>query len=475
MEVVAHIKAIHSPADKGDVEMFYSYHLSSTLKIFRRAVSSSLALLCLLIFAAGVQAQDFSLHGARSSESSSARKQELSMQARAVSGRASLGKLYNYLKPEPLQSGPIAEITSPVNGSTFTSWTMTFTWSQPFAPYGSIQFFLDLSSSPGSRDIFARFVGGGGTQVFGIPTDGRTIYVRMWTWLDGVWYHNDYTYTAANYQTAITSPANGSTFNSSNVTFNWGPYISTVPYYLDLSSSPGSRDIFANYVATGSTTVSGIPTDGRTIYVRMWSYVNTGWVFNEYVYQAASSGAAWLLSPANNSNLAATTTFTWNPVAGAQQYFLDLSSSPGSRDIFADYVTGNSATISGIPADGRIIYVRMWTNLGGAWLSNDYVFQGCTGCPPINKDIAQMRAPASGTTFDSSTVNFRWTPVAEAQQYFLDLSSSPGSRDIFANYVGLDSALVTGIPVDGRTIYVRLWTNINGVWLYNSYSYTAKH
>jgi hypothetical protein len=109
------------------------------------------------------------------------------------------------------------------------------------------------------------------------------------------------------------------------------------------------------------------------------------------------------------------------------------------------------------------------------WLFNSYLFQGCTGCPPINKDIAQMQSPSSGTTLDSSTVRFTWAPVAGAQQYFLDLSSSPGSRDIFAGYVDIDSGLVTGIPVDGRTIYVRLWTNINGVWLYNAYSYTATH
>jgi hypothetical protein len=71
-------------------------------------------------------------------------------------------------------------------------------------------------------------------------------------------------------------------------------------------------------------------------------------------------------------------------------------------------------------------------------------------------------------------VTFTWNPVAGASQYFLDLNSSPGSRDIFANYVAGGATTVTGIPLDGRTIYVRMWTNIGGVWLHNAYTYTAR-
>lgn len=208
--------------------MFSPFHLSSPLRISLRAISTGLALLCLLIFAAGVQAQDSFVHGARSPKASSAEKQALSMQARAVGGQASRGKLYDYLKPEPLQirrltapdkpqpqahgleqslhsvtaqalnppPGEIAQLTSPVNGSTFNSWVVDFHWTQPFAPYGSIQFFLDLSSSPGSRDIFAGYVNIDSALITGIPVDGRTIYVRLWTNINGVWLYNSYTYKA---------------------------------------------------------------------------------------------------------------------------------------------------------------------------------------------------------------------------------------------------------------------------------------
>ena len=33
--------------------------------------------------------------------------------------------------------------------------------------------------------------------VAGLPTGGSTIYVRLWTLLQGQWHYNDYTYKAA--------------------------------------------------------------------------------------------------------------------------------------------------------------------------------------------------------------------------------------------------------------------------------------
>jgi len=41
-------------------------------------------------------------------------------------------------------------------------------------------------------------------------------------------------------------------------------------------------------------------------------------------------------------------------------------------------------------------------------------------------------------------------------------------------YLKAESKNVTDtvtLPTDGRFIYVRLWSMINGVWIYNSYTY----
>jgi hypothetical protein len=365
-------------------------------------------------------------------------------------------------------TAPKALITSPVNGSTLSSSTATFTW----GPVTSgISYYFDIGNTQGSRDIYGSAASGGSTTVSVIPTDGRRIYVRLWTLIDGVWQYNDYSYlTQGTAAAQITSPANGSTFASSTATFTWGPVSGSASYFLDLSSSPGSRDIFGNYVTGGLSTIGGIPTDGRTIYVRIWSLIGGVWFHNDYTYSAASSLAkAAITSPANGSTFASSTaTFTWGPVSNAITYYLDLSSSPGSRDIFANYVTGGVTIVSGIPADGRTIYVRLWSLIGGVWQFNDYTYTASSS------GSARISSPADGSTFASSTVTFTWNTVAGASQYFLDLSSYPGNRDIFANYVTGGSSTIAGIPADGRIIYVRLWTNIGGVWVYNAYTYTAR-
>jgi hypothetical protein len=37
------------------------------------------------------------------------------------------------------------------------------------------------------------------------------------------------------------------------------------------------------------------------------------------------------------------------------------------------------------------------------------------------------------------------------------------------------SASLTGLPTNGSTVYVRLWSLANATWQYNDYIYTAPH
>jgi hypothetical protein len=37
------------------------------------------------------------------------------------------------------------------------------------------------------------------------------------------------------------------------------------------------------------------------------------------------------------------------------------------------------------------------------------------------------------------------------------------------------TSVITGkLPTNGETVYARLWTNFNGVWKFNDYTFTAK-
>src|SRR5262249_35979864 len=84
----------------------------------------------------------------------------------------------------------------------------------------------------------------------------------------------------------MTSPAPGSTFTSSSVTFQWTAGSATT-YALKVGSSPGALDFFGAETTSRSATVNGIATDGRTIYVTLYSKVNNSWLApNSYTYTA---------------------------------------------------------------------------------------------------------------------------------------------------------------------------------------------
>jgi len=82
---------------------------------------------------------------------------------------------------------------SPPPGSTFSSSTVTFTWSAGSA--GAYFFFV--GSSLHGADIYnSGLVNVLSKTVNNIPTDGRTIYVTLGSKVNGTWTVNSYTYTA---------------------------------------------------------------------------------------------------------------------------------------------------------------------------------------------------------------------------------------------------------------------------------------
>jgi hypothetical protein len=84
-----------------------------------------------------------------------------------------------------------------------------------------------------------------------------------------------------------------------------------------------------------------------------------------------------------------------------------------------------------------------------------------------------MVSPAPGSTFSSSTVTFQWT-AGSATAYLLFVGSTPNGHDIYASPVlHVQSVTVVNIPTDGRTIYVTLFSQVNGSWMPKIYTYKA--
>jgi uncharacterized protein YkwD len=94
---------------------------------------------------------------------------------------------------------------------------------------------------------------------------------------------------------------------------------------------------------------------------------------------------------------------------------------------------------------------------------------------PSSSTKAVMVSPTPGSRFTSTTVTFNWAAASGASEYFLYVGRSRGSNNIYGQSQGLNlSRLVSGLPSNGSTVYVRLWTRVGSTWSYNDYTYTSR-
>src|SRR2546430_10266084 len=84
-------------------------------------------------------------------------------------------------------------------------------------------------------------------------------------------------------------------------------------------------------------------------------------------------------------------------------------------------------------------------------------------------------SPRPGSTLPRAVAAFSWSAGAGATQYWLSVGTTgAGSGNVYAQSQGTSvSATVSGLPVDGSPVYVRLWTLLGGTWQFNDYTYTA--
>jgi serine protease len=379
--------------------------------------------------------------------------------------------------------GTKAVMASPAPSSTLPGSTVTFQWdagtqAQAYWLYvgNTVGGFQYHDSGQLSTATLSR-------QVIGLPTDGSTVRVRLYTRLAGQWQFNDYSYTAASgsVKATITSPTPNSTLAGSTATFQWNAGTGAQSYWLYVGNTVGGfqyHDSGQLSTATLSRQVTGLPTDGSTVRVRLYTRLAGVWEFNDYVYTAATSSGtkATITSPTPNSTLAGSTaTFQWNAGTGAQSYWLYVGNTVGGFQ-YHDSGQLSTATLSrqvtALPTDGSTVRVRLYTRLAGVWEFNDYSYTAATS----SGTKAAITSPAPGSTLAGSTVTFQWNAGSQAQSYWLYVGNTVGGFQ-YHDSGQLSSATlsrqVTGLPTDGSTVRVRLYTRLAGVWEFNDYSYTA--
>ena len=217
--------------------------------------------------------------------------QTLTLQANYINGNyansTSVPLTLVVTNPNPTPSA----MTSPGAGTTLSGASQTFTWSAG----SGVEWQLLVGNSVGAENYFhtnAQFTTS--ASVTGLPNNGTKVYVRLLYRVNDAWKSIDYTYTASSPTPAaasITSPGPSTQLSGPSITFFWTAEPGNTQNQLYIGTRVGASNFFSSgqlYNAT-SKTVTGLPTAGQTIYVRLWSYISGAWQYKDYTYTEASS------------------------------------------------------------------------------------------------------------------------------------------------------------------------------------------
>ncbi len=128
-------------------------------------------------------------------------------------------------------------------------------------------------------------------------------------------------------------------------------------------------------------TINGLPTNGSTVYVRLWTLLSTGWAYQDTQYRAASTGGtvttkAAMISPAAGSLLpAGNVQFTWTSASGGLEYFFYLGTSQGANNLYGRSQGLATSVILNVPSHSSALWVRLWTRTSAGWSYTDYQYR----------------------------------------------------------------------------------------------------
>ncbi len=368
-----------------------------------------------------------------------------------------------------------AEIQSPATGSPLPSASPTFTWD---AGTGVHRYELRIGSSAGGTDYYQITTTATSIATQGLPHDGSTVHVRLTSWVGTTPLAPvDYVYTAyapVGTRGSIGNYNDGDTLGSANPMFTITGAVNATQFYVYAGPSVGSAAFDHRGTTTTSIQMQGLPSDGRDVYVRLWSLVSGEWLYNDYQFTAfdvAAAAAAEIQTPAVGALPSTSPTFTWDAGTGVDSYELLVGSSAGAADYYYTDTTATSATAIGLPDDGSDVHVRLISWVGDTALPpEDYVY---TSWEPTG-ERATMQSPAPDAVLSASET-FQWTAGTNVDLYMLYIGSGPRKANIFFTRGGTlaTSVTVNNLPQHGGTLYVTLYSNIGGVWFYEEYTYTA--
>ena len=275
---------------------------------------------------------------------------------------------------------------------------------------------------------------------------------------------------------AIDNLTDGDTLSGESQLFTWDAN-SADGFWFYAGSSKGAQDYYRNssQINTGSHTVTGLPTDGSTVYITFHYLKNGQWSQVHYTFNAftPNNDIPSISNLTNGQELSGESQeFSWN-AGNATHFWIDAGSAPGKEDYYTSSRanTGTSETVTGLPRDGSTVHVTFWyKNATSSWENIAYSFIADS----ISNELG-VTSPVEGSTLTGSSQTFTWNP-GQAEGFWFYAGSSQGAQDYYRNPSMLSgtSHTITGLPTDGSTVHITFHYLQNGSWQQKYYTYTAQ-
>jgi hypothetical protein len=287
----------------------------------------------------------------------------------------------------------------------------------------------------------------------------------------------------------ISSPVPGVVLvpnSSGNIAFSWAAVAGATKYRLTVGTGTGDTDVYDSGEITAPTTsatmsTSGATMDGSKWYARLYSYISSTWQQNDFVYYDPASIAHLAINVCEATNVTNGTgtqgndvdersasfppSFALLPIGGPISPWVVPTGEPASEWQLPD----NLAIVTVRYANSRYEFNR--PNQHGGTCGNDDV------AIEYDSDYAQLTSPAAGSTLTGSSETFQWSAATGSPvEYWLTIGTGIGDGTYFDASCGTSSSqAVTGLPTDGSTVWVRVWTKYDTLpyWRYNDYTVTA--
>ena len=187
---------------------------------------------------------------------------------------------------------------------------------------------------------------------------------------------------------------------------------------------------------------------------------------------ARAQTLATIVNPANGAtNVDPGAPFTWNPVSGAQGYYVWVGTSKGTKNVYQSGALGTNVTSvspQGLQTNATY-YLRLWTEINGCWCVNDSIDTTFT----TGYGTAHLTNPANAATNADPYAPFTWNAVPTAQSYTLNIGTVAGGKNVFTSGAILNTSVNVPNLLAQTTYYATLMTQFSTGTLSAASSFTT--